>query len=127
MSSHSFLQCISAIYGFQFTEASKEGTKEDTFSMDAAQRLISSGKHKNLLQRTSLLQTTDLKSLLTTEQKICFYGNLLTLMGIHIWLHAIETGVSCVNAVCYPVMSVQFCEFQTYYPVFPIFPTFLTL
>ena len=70
--------------------------KEEVFSISAAQLLISSGKHRNVLRRTSLLQNVDLNSLVTSEQKMCFYGNLLTLMGIHMWLYAVERGVSRV-------------------------------
>jgi hypothetical protein len=68
-------------------------TQEEVFSVHTAQALIESNLHNSVLRSTKLLQTVDLNSIITHEQRMCFYGNLLTLMGIHIWLHVIETGV----------------------------------
>jgi len=47
------------------------------------QTLVVSHSVDNVLNDTSLLRKVDLRQLTTNEHKLCFYGNLLSLMTLH--------------------------------------------
>ena len=60
------------------------------FGLDEAKALVAVGTYQSLIHNTRLLKYVDLEQLRTHEEKLCFYGNLLTLMSIHASLYEME-------------------------------------
>ena len=64
---------------------------------DILEHVVSSGHHAPILRRLKCLITTDLATLVTREQKICFYGNLMNVMVIHMWLFVVQREMEKVS------------------------------
>ena len=60
------------------------------FDADAATTLVATGAYRSLIHNTRLLKYVDLEQLATNDEKLCFYGNVLTLMSVHASLYEVE-------------------------------------
>jgi len=68
--------------------------------MDAAKTLVTTGTYQSLIHNTRLLKYVDLQRLTSHDEKLCFYGNLLTIMSIHASLYEVERKSACQSHDC---------------------------
>lgn len=60
------------------------------FLEDTAVDLMTTAEFQQLLSQTQLLRDLDLTLLLTPEEKLSFYGNLVNLMTLHVMYFCLE-------------------------------------
>ena len=66
-------------------------------TLDQCFSFVQSAKYKSVLQSAQKLQFIDVAVLITMEQKLCFYINLLNLMLLHGLIWTVELEVQKVS------------------------------
>ncbi len=75
---------------FLFTEYAEQDNPVGIFTVDVARLMLQDSRLHDLVGATQELQYVNLQLLKSREDRLCFYGNLLNLLHVHMVLQYLQ-------------------------------------